>query len=80
MKSGAEVVAVKVAEGLGDLVPLDGGLADDDAAEVEGAVGGGEDGGAGAGEGDVGGGGAGAGGDGEEALAGAGLRGGEGDE
>jgi len=37
-------------EGGGDLVPLDGGLAEDDIAEVEGVVGRGEDSGAGAAE------------------------------
>ncbi len=60
-------------EGRGDLVPLDGGLAEDDVAEVEGVVGCGEDGGAGAAEVHEGWRCAGAGGDGEQALTGSGL-------
>ena len=65
---------------MGDAVPLHGGLADDDAALIEGAVVGGEDGGSGSAEGDVGGGGSGACGDGEEPRSGAGRGGSEGED
>jgi len=68
------------AEGLGDFEPLDGGLAYDYVAEVEGAVIGREDGGSGSGEIDVGGTGCGSGGDAEDALSGSGLGWGEGDD
>jgi len=67
-------------KGLCDLVPLDGGLAGDDVAEVESAVVGGENRSGSSAEGDIGWRGPAACGDGEQALAGSGLRGGESDD